>query len=493
MNPNKEELLGLSPTQKRELLARLLQEKADCSQGWYPLSHNQRPLWAAHRDSAPSALYNEAFAWCVGGMPPLTATEPWIRARVQTLVDRHAALRTIYGVRHGQPMERVLARGQDALAVHDATAWSADQLTTRLTEEAHRPFDLGRGPVFRIHLFQRPGNELILLTVIHHIAIDLSSMVILVEELRQLLAPADSADLPPVTAQYPDFIDWQSRLLAGTEGARLWRYWQSQLREPLPVLRLPGERARSAEPTYVGATSPLLLGEGLTRGLRELTRIERVTLFTTLLTAFQILLGRLSGQEGVCVGTRMACRSRPEFARVVGFLANTIVLRGDLSGTPTFREMLARTWQTVLDALTNQDYPFPLLVERLCPKTSRSPDGQGGNSLCPAVFVLQQPLQFQRRREAAQLVEAHLPSQSEHAGVLSFGDIQTRIVPVELRVARTDLELEMFEAGNTLTGWLRYNVDLFERESISRLLRSFVSLLEAVVDNPHQRLNDLPG
>jgi amino acid adenylation domain-containing protein len=478
----------LSAQEKRALLAQMLRRKAEESRPEYPLSYGQRALWFFQQLAPASPTYNEAFAWRVrfGDFDVQT-----LARLASALSERHPILRTTYAVKDGRPVQRVGRGVAFTPEVTDASSWSPEELQARLVEVAGRPFDLERGPVFRFHVFRRGPQESILLTAVHHIAVDLWSMVVLMQELQALYLAQKlglPADLPPLACQYPDFVRWQAQMLAGPEGERLWAYWQKKLGGGLPVLDLPTDRPRPPVRGYRGQAHNFHLSTALTARLKELARREQTTLFTTLLAALQALLARYSGQDDVLVASPMAGRARREFEGVVGMFTNAVVLRGDLSGDPTFRDFLGRARRTVLEALEHQDFPFSLLVERLAP--DRDP---GRTPLCDVLFVMQKPHRFEAERKTHTAAGAYGVLSDEQQGArLSLGGDLIELLPLEYGMARFDLELLMFEAGGALAGSLRYDSDLFEPATVARMVGHFETLLAAVAADPAARLSALP-
>ena len=217
---------------------------------------------------------------------------------------------------------------QVPLDVTNASGWTSERLQSALAVESNRPFDLERGPLLRMHLFERPGQHVIL-TVMHHIAIDLWSMAIIMEETQTLLLANKvgiPAVLPPPPPPYQEFVEWEAQMLRGPDGERQRAYWFQRLSPPLPVLELPTDHPRPPVQSFRGKTLPFRLGTGLSRRLEDLARAERTTLNTLLLAAFGVLLHRYSGQDDVLVGTVMSGRTQPRFERVVGYLANPVVI-----------------------------------------------------------------------------------------------------------------------------------------------------------------------
>jgi hypothetical protein len=301
-----------------------------------------------------------------------------LRRAFSALVERHAALRTTFTTSHGRPIQRVADHFDLNFQQADARHWSDAQLDERLSEESERPFDLERGPLLRINLFTRSSDEHILLLAAHHIIVDFWSLALLMQELGVLYKAEQSgarAALPALSSNYAAFVDWQRELLSSEEGERHWLYWHSQLSEELPVLNLPTTRPRPSVQTFHGTSVPLRLSAATARRLKSLSREHDVTLYMTLLAAFQALLHRYTGQDELSVGSVTAGRARAEFASLVGYFVNPLVFRATVSADATFESLLAQVRRSVLDAFEHQDYPFSTLVERLqaARDPSRSP------------------------------------------------------------------------------------------------------------------------
>jgi hypothetical protein len=393
--------------------------------------------------------------------------------------------------RDGVPSAVVHPRSTLDFETTDVRGWTGEQVAEALARESNRPFDLERGPLWRVHLFEQPGQS-VFLTVVHHIAIDLWSMAIVMEELQALLMANQFGvplRLPPPVA-YQDFVAWEAEMLGGPEGRRQEQYWLERLSGRLPQLELPTDRPRPPFQTFRGKTLPFRLNANLTRRLDALARAERTTLHAVLLAAFQLLLHRYSGQEDVLVGSVMSGRTQPRFERLVGYVANPVVMRADCSGDPPFTEFLGRVRQSVLEALEHQNYPFSTLVERLLVKRDR-----GRGPLVDAVFVLQRPQRAQSKhaqhgeREIAPFgVTDHRlkGAQVKLAGAL------VELFLVEHGIAKFDLELEMFEIGDELAGWFRYSTDLFDAATIAALTSNFLILLHELAEHPKERLSEVP-
>ncbi|WP_437759716.1 non-ribosomal peptide synthase/polyketide synthase [Sorangium sp. So ce1389] len=441
------------------------------------LSYGQQALWFLHKLAPESTAYNLTFALKIGAGLSVAS----LRHAFQRLVDRHSPLRTTYVMHDGEAALCVPERADVHLDLVDATAWSPEQLRGRLTLEAGRPFDLEHGPVMRVQLFARPHGEHILLLSIHHIAADFWSFVVLIEELGLIYTADKNGEdiaLPPLSASYADFTRWQAEMLASAEGEGHWAYWKEQLRGDLPALNLTTDRPRPPVQTYRGASHAFSLSAELSQQLKTLARVEGTTIYTLLLTAFQILLHRMTGQDDILVGSPAAGRSLSDLAPLVGYFVNLVVLRARLEDEPSFREALARMHQTVLGAIAHQDFPFPLLVERLQP-----PRDPGRSPIFQVAFVLQKP---HRLEEIASFVLG------ESGANLKLGELAIESVALPERVSQFDLTLMMVESDGALHASLQYNTDLFDAATMGRMAGHFQALLAGIVAEPERSIRKLP-
>lgn len=469
---------NLSPQQKRALLAELLREELDASSVTLPLTYMQQAMWYLYRFAPESSAYNVAFTVRVRS----NIDVPAMQRAIQQLVDRHEPLRTTFGVRDGKPVQMIHRRTSAQLEEIDCTGCDDTTLYQRVVDAYHRPFSLEDGPILRACLFTRASDDHVLLLAAHHIAVDGWSVWVILDELCRLYGREIGVDdhaLSPLPARFSDYVRWQIEALDGPGGERLWAYWQAQLQGELPILDLPLDRPRPPVQTFNGSTLGFEIGSDLSAAVKEFAREQQTTAYTVLLTAFQVLLHRYTGQDDVLVGSPMAGRSRPEFAPLAGNFINMVVLRGDLSGTPSFQSLITRTKSTVLDALEHQDFPFPLLVDRLNlrPDASRSP-------LFQVAFDLQR---IQRVGELTDLVVARDPDARVELGGLVFESY-----PMPQQEGQLDLTLQMLEAGDLLFGAIKYNTDLFETQSIERLVSHFRTLLGELIAQPGRAVANAP-
>jgi non-ribosomal peptide synthetase component F len=440
-------------------------------------SYGQRSLWFLQHLAPQGGAYNIAAAARV--RTPIDAGA--LEHAFQALVDRHAALRTTFPAIDGEPAQRVAAHGTFALVCEDASGWSKERLRARLSEEAWRPFDLEKGPLVRATLWTGAPGGVVLLFVIHHIVADFWSLALLMRELPALYREAaggGAAGLGPPGLPYEEHVRREREALSAGRGEALLDWWRENL-AGLPVLDLATDRPRPAVQTWRGDVRRTRLPGALAAALRAGSRARHATLFMTLTAAFQALLGRHAGQEDLAIGTARSGRSLSGLAGTVGYFVNQVVLRGDLSGDPSFAALVERTKRMVLGAFEHGDYPLPLLAERLQPErdASRTP-------LFQVLFVLQK-----ETRGAEGLTAFAL---GEEGVAVGPEDFRLESLSVPRPPAPFDLVLQAVERQGGLSLALLYNTDLFDASTIDRLAGHFERLLTGVVADPGRRLAELP-
>ncbi|HEX8138450.1 MAG TPA: amino acid adenylation domain-containing protein, partial [Pyrinomonadaceae bacterium] len=436
----------------------------------HPLSYGQQALWFLHQLEPQSSAYNIARAVRIEAELDSEA----LRRSFQTLVDRHASLRTTFHAPRGEPFQRIHEYMEVCFQEEDGASWDASFLDERLVWEAHRPFDLEHGPLLRVHIFTRGPSDHFLLLVVHHIVADFWSLTLLAHELGILYRAEKErrpASLPPLSLQYTDYVRWQKEMLNGAAGEKDWSYWQEQLKD-VSWLNLPVDRPRPRAQSYEGASLSFRLSEALTAELKMIGRAQGATLYMLLLAAFKLLLHRYSGQEDIVVGTPTAGRGWAALSALVGYFVNPVVMRARLSGNPTFKELLGHVRQVVLEAFEHIDYPFALLVQRL--QVERDPSR---NTLFQVMFVLQ---------------KAHLPGDDGLASFAlgeagarhSLGGLPLESVALQGRAAQFDLTLMMAEVEGGLAASLEYSTELYEAATVERMARHFTLLLEQIARDP---------
>jgi amino acid adenylation domain-containing protein/non-ribosomal peptide synthase protein (TIGR01720 family) len=457
--------IDLSRQQKRELLERLVRQRLQQGERG-PLSFAQRRLWFLDQLDPGSGAYNAASALRLKGPLQVAA----LAASLSEIVRRQKVLRTIFKNTGNEPVQEVAPARPVALPVVDFAALPSSRRLRETRRAVSRlnaaPFDLARGPLLRLTLLRLAPGEAVLAMQTHHIAADGWSMGILVRELSALYEACRagrSSPLPELRLHYLDYARWQRRRLRGEALEPQLRYWRGQLAGMVP-LELLTDRPRPPLQSFRGASQSFSLARVDRRALGDLGRASRATPFIVLLAGFQVLLARYSGQQEVSVGSPVTNRNRRELEELIGCFVNTVVLRTDLSGDPTFAEAVSRVRETVLGAFAHQELPFEAVVEALQPVRDLSRP--------PLVQVM--------------LTLHHLPvleSRLAELRAFTFGS--------DLEVAKVDLSLEVWDGQGQLSGALEYCRDLFDRGTIVRLLAHFERLLAAAIAAPGTRIGEL--
>jgi amino acid adenylation domain-containing protein len=426
-----------------------------------PLSYSQRRLWFLDQLMPGNPLYNVA----VSGRFPASIRPGVLEEAINEIVKRHESFRTKFHSSDEEPYQAIVPSLHIPLLIVDLRRLSVKERHTTLLDMAHREaqtsFQLDKGPLLRTVLALVDDRNQILFVTAHHIITDAWSVRLFFDELElacESMTKGLRPDLPHLPLQYGDFALWQRKHLTPEKLQPQINYWKEQL-AGCPVLQLPTDRPRPSSPTFRGGYLPVTIPALLTSALRALSRQESVTLFMTLLTAFQCLLSRYTGEDDIVLGLPVAGRERPELEKIIGCFVNTLVIRTDTSGDPKFRELLQHVKRVTLDALANQDVPFELLVEALQPNRdlNRNPLFQATFQL----FSIPSPVQQLEPKEGT---------------------------------SRFDLVFDLGEDldGATVSGRLEYSRDLFDAETIERLASHYQNLLEAIVKDPDCRISRLP-
>jgi amino acid adenylation domain-containing protein len=437
-------------------------------ENFLPLSFAQQRLWFLDQLEPGSPAYNISTAFRHNGFLDLVA----LNRAVNAVVSRHEILRTSFGIADREPVQVIDRTPGCDLPLVDLRDLPADnqqdEVRRLATENARRPFDLTKGPLLRICLLRLSETEHVLLLTIHHIISDAWSLDIFFRDMTEAYTSYrdnNDAALAELPIQYADFSIWQRDWAAQGSLEQQLAYWRKQLADVPEALDLPTDRPRPQHLSFAGTQQSAEFPRDLIEGLRELSQQENVTLFMLLLTAFNALLARYSGQDDILVGSPIAGRNRMETESLIGLFVNTIVLRTDLSGNPSFRELLRQTRENTLAAYASQDVPLEKLVEELQPAR--------GVGHSPFFQVM---LDF----------KSAIGDRSQRAGW------QIENLDLDRGTARADLLLFLTEEENSLSCLLEYSTDLFEPATIKGLLRHFEVLLAGVVRNPDQRVSELP-
>ncbi|MGF2038866.1 MAG: non-ribosomal peptide synthetase [Nostoc sp. CmiVER01] len=441
--------------------------KADRPQN-LPLSFGQEQIWLLNQLEPDNPFYNEQAALKLHGQLNVVALEQ----SLNKIISRHEALRTNFDTINEQPVQVIADSLILSLPIIDLTdlpesekAIACQQLATA---ETTRPFALANSPLIRASVLKLTEVEHVLLITIHHIVFDGWSMGVIMRELATIYSALSnnlSPELPELPIQYADFAIWQRQWLQAEILETQLDYWKKLLKNAPTLLELPTDRPRPAIQTFRGALYSVELSNQLSQAVANFTRQEGATLFMTLFAAYVTLLYRYTGSDDILVGTPIAKRDRLELEGLIGFLVNTLVLRTDLSGNPTFGQLLSRVRQLTVQAYAHPDLPFEELVKALQPQRDLS-----HTPLFQVMFVL----------ENAPISEVELTG------------LTVSPLAIERTIAKFDLTLFIKNTTSGLATVWQYNTDLFDASTIERMAGHFVTLLESIISNPQEKISQLP-
>jgi len=447
----------------------------------YPLSHGQRAMWFQHQ-VAPESIQNPIYK--VRVVSPMDVA---VMSRIfKILVRWHESLRTTFELQEGEPVQRVHEVYESFFLHEDVSSWSEDKLQRRLREEAVRPFDLENGPLFRVYIFSRSETDHIMMFASHHIIIDLWSMAIIINAMSMLYPAAINEQLDieqfpsPHKYQYNNFIQWQEKLLSSRKGNKLWQYWSDKLNGELPILELPSDRPRPPVQTFHGSSISFMVDRDLTDKLSLMAERYGCSLFHTLVSVYNVLLYRYTGQEDLIVGSPMIGRSKAEFTGIVGYFVNPVALRTRLSGEIKFNDLMRQVRKTVLEAISRHDYPFSLLVEKLHPE--RDPRHL---PIFQTMFVYQKthPTYDDRLSKFA----------LDISGLkMNVAGLEMETLSLDKPTAAFDITLMMAETTDSIGATITYNTDLFDESTIARFWGHYKMLLEGIVTDAERPVSAIP-
>ncbi|MGB8347641.1 MAG: condensation domain-containing protein, partial [Ktedonobacteraceae bacterium] len=452
-----------------------------------PASFSQQRLWFL--EQWEPGVYNIPIAVGLLGQLNREALD-W---SLEEIIRRHEVLRTTFKMVDNVLMQVVAPRAPFSVTVVDLLPFSRDVQkvkTRRLAkEDFQRPFDLSHGPLFRATLIKLSRHEHVLLLAMHHIISDGWSVEVLFRELQALYTAyvtGQPSPLPPLPIQYADYAIWQREWLQGEVLEKQLAYWKQQL-GAIPVLQLPFDHPRPAIQTFRGVVQTFILPHALTAALKALSQRAGTTLFMTLMGAFQTLLFRYTEQTDITVGIPVAGRTESNLEDLIGCFINTLVLRTNFSGDPTFLELLTRVRDVALGAYDHQDIPFEKLVEELQPDRDLS-----HNPLTQVMFALQNVPHGHIQVPGLTLLPLHDTENAMLADVGTSDIHKKQYQAPDSKTAMFDIDLTMWERDDEIIGELKYNIDLFDASTIDRLQEHFLLLLDAIIADPTRRVNDLP-
>jgi amino acid adenylation domain-containing protein/non-ribosomal peptide synthase protein (TIGR01720 family) len=431
---------------------------------FHPLSHAQERLWFLAQLEPNSSAYNIAAALRLRGALDVNA----VQRAFDVVVARHEALRTSFYELAGRGVQRIHDTVQLPVVLTDARGGGAEQRAQALfAAELSRPFDLSSAPLLRVQLIRTAETEHVLVVSVHHLVADGWSLRRMTEEFAQAyeaFARSQALQLPAQRLHYIDYADWQRQWLAQGELARQLDYWRTQLGDEQPVLALPFDHTFADRSDRRGGAVEFQLDRATSAGLVQLAQAHGASLFMVLMAAFQAVLYRWTGQGSLRVGVPLSNRSRLDTESIVGLFVNTLVMRGELHGAPTFAELLAQVKEISLAAQANQDLPFEQLVDAIAPERSLSHN--------PLFQVM-----FDHQRAGA---------------VPALAGLQVEPFTGQARSVQFDLTLDTSESGGVISGNFAYAAALFEESTIHALAQRFTALVQAVLAQPALRLAELP-
>jgi len=432
-----------------------------------PLSFGQETMLFWDKLVPHSAVYNVPIAFSIQGLLDRQA----LAASIDLIISRHQVLRSRFTFDRGEPTVVVTSPSQNGLSFRDLShlpvSERASAIEAAANAEARHPFQLAKDVMLRAALFRMSQSEHLLVLTMHHIAADGWSVGVLVKELSQAylsFVGASANTLPPLQVQYADFARWQRELLNSDTMQRCLSFWTQQLEGVTGNSELlPLDHPRPAQQTFVGATLRTALPGSSLTDFAELGQMRRATPFMVMLAALQTLLGRYSAHDEVVIGVPVANRARPEFEPLIGCFINMVAVRGDLSGNPTFLDLLTRTRETALAAFLHPEVPYSEVVRHLRPKRSanRTPWFQ------------------------IQLVLQNYPMPE-----IRWPGLTVQRFEVDTATSKFDLSV-LIEKKEDLEIGFEYNTDLFEPSTMHRMLDEYASLLRRVLKHPDARLRDL--
>ncbi len=453
-------------------------ERAEEEQIVFPLSEGQHSLWFLNRLAPRSPAYNLTFSSKITPYVDIPVMEKAFAA----LFQRHPMLDVTFSDESGHPLQTLRKSRTIDFREHDAVDLSEKEIKELLVEQANQPFDLKKGPVVRLELFRTADGSHITLLSMHHIVSDAWSVVLLMRDLMESYFSIKSGGKPRFQSQpyrYSDYIKWQEMLLQGPQREKMFNHWKDNLQGAPMVLDLPTDHPRPPVQSFNGSTHGFKLNDRLSRKIDSLAKKNNITLYTTLLSAFQVLLHRYCNQDDLIVGSPFAGRSMKEFHEIVGYFINPVPLRSRIDDDPTFLEYLQRISGSVIGALENQEHPISHLVDHL--KVKRDPSR---SPIFQVTFSMERIPGIDEQGIAVFLI-----GQGGHN--FNVGDISVESIDLNLRQAQFEISLVVEEAGGHIYGCWQYNQDLFEPETIDRLNGLFKQILEEVVVHPEKKISEL--
>ncbi len=443
--------------------------------GEFQLSYGQRAMWFQHQ-MAPDSIFNPSYAARIRNEVDVDL----LRKSFEIVLKRHPQLRANFKFKNGKPVQFIRDDYTDFFKYESLEDLSIDEIKQRLNNDAKMQFDLEKDQLFKVHLYKIEDRDFLIQLIAHHIVVDMWSQAVIVSEVEKLYASnLDESKLNPVQFHYTDYVAWQSELLAGETGKKIWKYWEENLKGELPVLDLPTDKPRPAVQTFNGLSKTLLINDKLTEKVKKLSKQTNSTLFVTLLSAFKVLLSKYSGQTDIIVGTPTTGRSVGEFENIVGYFVNPVAIRTLLKPTYSFKQIVAEVQKSSINAIDHQDYPFNLIVEKIQPERNVSI-----SPIFQVMFVFQ---------KAQLLDEQGLTDLAigDESLTMKLGGLPLESVKIEDNKAPFEITFIMAQTAKGLGITVTYNSDLFSSNTIDRMLNHYKTILNKVCDNINITLNEI--
>lgn len=462
-----------SSEEKRALAKKLLQQKIEQTKTSYPLSHGQKALWFLNKNNPTSTSYNIAVIFKIAN----AINVPVLKSALQRIINRHEILRTTYSMENGEPVQIVHSFMELFYAEIDVSGYNETKLLEELKKAKNALFDLTNGPLLRVYLFKKSICENHLLICTHHIAFDGWSILVLLEELKFLYSSIkynSETELPDKKFSYSDYTRLQKEFLTTEDADKQLLYWQNELRGEIPIQSLYTDFPRPAIQTENGSSVKLELTVETINNLKEFSKAYGLTTNVILLGTLKILLSRYTQQDDIIVGTPTTGRTKPEWLNLLGYFVNPVAIRSRLSGEQDIISFFKETRTKVINALSNQDYPFPLLVNKL--KLKRDPSR---NPVFQTLFALQK---YDQQFEISRLL-----------GIYTENMDTLEMEPYEMpqTEGQVDLSVEFYESKSKLFGYFHYNTSLFERNTIQKMAFHYEELLKNTLIDTHQKVTSV--
>ncbi|MBS1518087.1 MAG: amino acid adenylation domain-containing protein [Bacteroidetes bacterium] len=474
---NNQNKSGLTAQEKLALLKKKLLDKTKSEDLTFPLAAGQKALYFLYLNSPESTAYNVAFT--VRIISELNI--PALKKSFQRLLNRDQSLRCNFSIQDGKPVQTVKGYKEIFFQETDLSGLNEAEVKNKISSYHRTPFDLENGDVFKVFLFRISRDNYILLISVHHIACDGWSIGTMLNELKQLY-DAESENInvsfPPLQKKYSDYVKFQEDFIESDNGKSQWNYWKNELSGELPYLNLTADKPRPAVQTYNGAAEYFFLDQSLVDKLKKLSKDEGVTLFVTLLSAYFVFLYKYSGQKDIIIGSPTAGRTNTEFDRIIGYFINPVAIRGGIDSKSSFRILVKEIRKKVLNAVSNQDFPFQQLVERLSLKRdpSRSP-------------VFQTFFGMQKVQQSDEIQELIVYGNDDVK--IQWGKLLLQPYYLTQQDGQFDITLEFVEGHRLFSGAFKFNQDIFDKETVRNMTENFVTLLNSIVSDSSKSIRNL--